>query len=378
MPSTLKKKQRSIVCTEMNIAVLCSGGVDSSLSLALLKDKGFLVKAYYLKIWLEDEWDLAKGNCPWQIDIDYLQKTCELLDVEYEIISLQKEYQKYILEYILQEAKKGRTPNPDVLCNLRIKFGVFLEELKRKKYAFDKVATGHYASIREEGNLFCLQKGKDPIKDQSYFLAHLKQKQLSYAYFPLDAYHKSEVRALSKKFSLPASQRKDSQGLCFLGKISYRDFLKRYLGTKKGKLLELESKKELGEHDGYWFYTIGQRQGLRLSGGPWYVVQKDIKKNIIYISRSYENLDKNRDRFLAQNIHWISGFSPWAQTQNKSKMKLHVKLRHGPDSYPCKIKEYSSQKIEVFLLDGKDQGIAPGQFAVFYDRNMCLGCATIS
>ncbi|MEX0940575.1 MAG: tRNA 2-thiouridine(34) synthase MnmA [Candidatus Babeliales bacterium] len=350
----------------MKIAVLVSGGVDSSVALKLLKDQGHDVTAFYLKIWLEDELSFL-GNCPWEEDLSYAQAVCEQLDVPLHVISLQKEYWDRIVSYTIAEVKAGRTPNPDVLCNQRIKFGAFLDKIDA---SFDKVATGHYAQVTEKNGIANLYQAPDPIKDQTYFLSHLSQAQLKRVLFPIGHLDKAEVRRLAEQFDLPTKSRKDSQGICFLGKISFREFLKYNLGEKSGDLIEVETNKKMGTHNGFWFYTIGQRQGLGLAGGPWYVSAKDIDANIVYISRNYYADDKKRDNFDVSGCNWLNGNAP-------QKTELSVKMRHGKHMVPCIIEFINANKLRVQLKE-RDQGIAPGQFAVFYDGNHCLGSGVIT
>jgi len=349
----------------MKIAALVSGGVDSSVALRLLKDQGHDVTAFYLKIWLEDELSFS-GECPWKEDLDYAENTCKQLDVPLKVLPLQKEYQERIVNYVVSEVKAGRTPNPDVLCNKEIKFGIFYDKIGDE---FDKVATGHYAQVVKKNNEYLLKTSPDPIKDQTYFLAHLNQDQLSRAMFPIGHLTKKEVRKLASKFDLPTKVRKDSQGICFLGKIKFDDFVKHHLGTKKGDIVEFETGKKLGEHDGFWYHTIGQRKGLGLSGGPWYVVSKDIEKNIVFVSNKYFSPEKARDEFKVGSLHWISDKAP-------DKFDLKVKIRHGESFYECKLTLNPNGTGDVKISD-RDQGIAAGQFAVFYDANICLGCGVI-
>ncbi|NUM36921.1 MAG: tRNA 2-thiouridine(34) synthase MnmA [Candidatus Brocadiae bacterium] len=348
----------------MKIAVLLSGGVDSSVSLALLKEKGYDVTAFYIKIWLEDELSFL-GQCPWEEDLEFAKGVCEKLDVPLKVVSLQKEYYQHVVSYVIDELKKGRTPSPDIFCNERIKFGVFLE---RFSLEFDKVASGHYAQIEQIEGKPVLKISPDPVKDQSYFLAHLKRQQLEKILFPIGGFYKKQVRELAEKYDLPNKNRKDSQGICFLGKIKYHDFVKHHLGEKRGDILEESSGKKMGEHEGYWYYTIGQRQGIGLSGGPWYVVKKDLEKNIVYISRSY-----NKDEY-ARNSYTVGEFS-WL-LDPPSKENLRVKLRHGPTFHQCRLvfSNQDKQEAQVYM-DQSDPGIAPGQFTVFYDGDICLGCA---
>ena len=349
----------------MKIAVLVSGGVDSSVALRLLKDQGHELTAFYLKIWLEDETSFL-GTCPWEDDLSYVRAVCEQADVPLHVISLQKEYWEQVVSYTIAEVKAGRTPNPDVLCNQRIKFGMFYEKIDD---SFDKVASGHYAQVVEENGVCKLVRAPDEIKDQTYFLSFLSQKQLSRILFPIGHLRKEEVRELAKKYNLPNQARKDSQGICFLGKIKFSDFIAHYLGEKQGDLVEYETGKVVGKHKGFWYHTIGQRQGLGLAGGPWYVVHKDSARNIVFISRDYYAEDKIRDRFIVEDCHWFN--------QAPEKKQLQVKLRHGAVLYDCFFKALPNNQAEVVLAE-RDQGISPGQFAVFYDGDVCLGAGIIS
>ncbi|HEX4068839.1 MAG TPA: tRNA 2-thiouridine(34) synthase MnmA [Candidatus Babeliales bacterium] len=349
---------------KMKIAVLVSGGVDSSVALQLLKNQGHDVTAFYLKIWLEDELSYL-GDCPWEQDLAFVKQVCDQLEVPLEIVSLQKEYKDEVVAYTVAEVKAGRTPNPDILCNQRIKFGLFLDKIDP---SFEKVASGHYAQSREKDDIVELFQSPDPIKDQTYFLSHLSQQQLQRVMFPIGHLQKSEVRTLAHEFNLPNKDRKDSQGICFLGKFKFSDFIQHHLGTQTGQMIESETGKIMGTHDGFWFYTIGQRQGLGLGGGPWYVVAKDIAKNIVFISRHYYDDAKQRNRFTVQKIHWlVAGY----QNQNS----FNVKLRHGAQRYECTI-DYHKDEITV-TLSGRDQGIAAGQYAVLYDGDVCVGSAVI-
>lgn len=354
----------------MRIAVLLSGGVDSSVALRLLHEQGHEIEAFYLKIWLEDELAYL-GTCPWEEDLAYAQAVCDRVGVPLHVVPLQKEYWEHVVAYTIAEVQAGRTPSPDLLCNQRIKFGCFLDYLDARSYIFDKIATGHYAQVEQRGNQFLLKKAHDTFKDQTYFLAYLNQVQLSRLIFPVGSYLKSEVRALAERFDLPNKQRKDSQGICFLGKIKFADFVAHHLGKKTGDLIEHETGKKLGEHDGFWFYTLGQRKGLRLGGGPWFVVKKNPVTNEVFISSHYHEADlpdKMRDNFYVESVHWISD----PPTQHN----LEVKVRHGEHLYRavCKLQ---GDKGHV-ALDSKDQGLAPGQFAVFYDGDVCLGCGVLA
>ncbi len=349
----------------MKIAVLVSGGVDSSVALRLLKDQGHDLTAFYLKIWLEDELSFL-GSCPWEEDLDYVRKICDEIDVPLEVVPMQKEYFDTVVNYTINEVKEGRTPNPDVMCNNNIKFGIFLDKIDD---SFEKVASGHYAQIAEKDGKYFLKQAPDPIKDQTYFLSHLRQDQLKRIIFPIGHLAKSEVRELAEKYNLPNKDRKDSQGICFLGKFKYNEFINHYLGIQKGDIIEYETKEKLGEHDGYYYYTIGQRKGIGFSGGPWYVVDKDTKKNIVYVSNTYHEEDKDRNELEVENFNWFSGERPRQE-------RLKVKLRHGENFHDCSI-DFTDKKRAKLKLDSRDQGIAAGQFAAFYDNDICLGSAII-
>jgi tRNA-specific 2-thiouridylase len=354
----------------MKVAVLVSGGVDSSVALSLLKQQGHDVTAFYLKIWLEDELAYL-GDCPWQDDLQQVQAVCAQLNVPLEVVSLQKEYFAEVVSYTIAQVKAGFTPNPDVLCNSRIKFGLFLKYIDSLPVHYDKIASGHYAQIMMHDGLVALHCAPDPIKDQTYFLSYLTQQQLSRLIFPIGHLQKSDVRALAHEFNLPNKDRKDSQGICFLGKLKFSDFIKHYLGELPGDLVEYETGLKVGKHNGFWYYTIGQRQGIGLAGGPWYVVEKDTKNNIVYISRAYHTLEKQRNRFVIADCNWISGSAPAADGAYR------VKLRHGPNFHECTIiAAQDDGQFEVLLADN-DQGIAAGQFAVLYKGVICLGSGII-
>lgn len=350
----------------MKTAVLLSGGVDSSVALNLLKRDGHDLTAFYLKIWLEEELAFL-GDCPWEEDLDYARKVCEQANVPLEIINMQEEYLNTVVEYTITELKAGRTPSPDIMCNRHIKFGQFFSKIGLDG-RFDKVASGHYAGIEEKDGLYYLKESPDPVKCQTYFLTYLIQEQLSRILFPLGNFTKQQIRKLAQEFSLPNSERKDSQGICFLGKIKYNDFIKFHLGEQQGDIIEIENGKKLGEHRGYWFHTIGQRTGLGLSGGPWYVVKKSIDDNIIYISRDNQTNKTLHDRFDVLNINWI--------TDAPSTNRLKVKIRHGAQKYDCLL-ELKSNNEAFVILDEPDQGIATGQFAIFYNDGYCLGGGVI-
>lgn len=363
----------------MKIAVLVSGGVDSSVALALLKEQGHDVTAFYLKIWLEDELSYL-GNCPWEDDLEYVRKVCTQFSVPLEVVSMQQAYWQKVVSYTIAEVKAGRTPNPDVLCNQQVKFGAFYDYISTKSSGrsfeeakldseYQYVATGHYAQVEHCKDHSILKMAPDPIKDQTYFLCQLSQQQLQRVLFPIGHLQKSEVRELAQKFNLPNKDRKDSQGICFLGKFKFSDFLRAKLGDQPGDLVAFETGQVVGQHFGFYYYTIGQRQGIGLSGGPWYVVDKDPAKNIVYISKEYHNTAEHKAGMMVTTMNWISGHPA-------EKSNLRVKYRHGADMHQVHV-AYRDGAWVLTLAQESKQGIAAGQFAVLYDGDVCLGGGVI-
>ena len=349
----------------MSVAVLLSGGVDSSVALHLLSEqKAAGVRAFYLKIWLQEELE-ALGDCPWQEDLTYARKVCEMAGVPLEVVPLQRQYEQRVVSYTVAELRAGRTPSADLLCNERIKFGAFLDSIDSD---IDTIASGHYAQVWREGSLHRLARSPDPIKDQTYFLARLSQQQLQRCCFPLGPLTKSQVRQEAQARQLPNRHRPDSQGICFLGKIPVDDFIRHHLGENPGIIREKRSGKVLGEHRGYWFHTIGQRKGLGLSGGPWFVVSKDIDKNELLVTHKRDLELQSRSTFTVSGLHWIAA--------PPEKEELFVKLRHGPSLTACRLA--STGPNGMVELAAADSGIAPGQFAVFYQGQECLGSGAIT
>ncbi|KAJ9164361.1 hypothetical protein P3X46_023944 [Hevea brasiliensis] len=362
----------------LRVAVLLSGGVDSSVALHLLHAAGHRCTAFYLKIWFQEDFENFWSECPWEEDLEYAKAVCDQVDVPLEVVHLTDEYWKYVVSYIIEEYRCGRTPNPDVLCNTRIKFGAFMDAINSME--FDFVASGHYANVihpsaDQINKPSVLELSKDMVKDQTYFLSHLSQTQLKRLIFPLGGMLKDEVRKLATQFDLPNKDRKDSQGICFLGKIKFSEFVARHIGEMEGIILEAETGDFLGSHRGFWFYTIGQRQGLRLPGGPWYVVEKDVKNNVVFVSRNYFSFDKRRRLFRVGSLRWFSGLPP------EKMHKLQCKVRHGPGFYDCSVEiqpgEVGSEDVAVVHLFEDDQGLAAGQFAAFYQGRTCIGSGVI-
>ncbi len=353
----------------MNIAALVSGGVDSSVTVYQMKEQGYDPTIFYIKIGMEDEHGYI--DCPSEEDIQITSYIARKYGCKFEIVSLQQDYWEKVVDYTIQSVKRGLTPNPDMMCNKLIKFGSFEEKYGN---AFDKIATGHYASTTEKNDIVYLSTAKDKIKDQTYFLGQINYIQVSKLMFPIGDLLKSEVRSIAKKENLPSAERKDSQGICFLGKINYNDFIRRYLGEKEGRIIELETGKIVGKHKGYWFHTIGQRKGLGLSGGPWFVIQKDVDQNIVYVSNGYDPETQYGKTINLGAFDFISG-NPWGEFNGL--IDVNFKIRHTPE-----FTKGSLEKIgDIYRIRSQEkiQGIAAGQFGVIYDEKekICIGSGVI-
>jgi tRNA (5-methylaminomethyl-2-thiouridylate)-methyltransferase len=353
----------------MNIAALVSGGVDSSVMLHLLKEQGHEPVIFYILIGMKDKEGFL--DCPSEEDIEITKWLSRKYGLKLEIVTLQEEYWDSVVAYTLDAVKKGLTPNPDVMCNRMIKFGSFNEKYGKD---FNFIASGHYASTSFIGGTKYLTTAKDKLKDQTDFLAQITYDQLLKIIFPVGSITKPEVRRIAEEAKLPSAGRKDSQGICFLGKVNYNDFIRRYVGEKEGKIIELETGKILGTHRGYWFHTIGQRKGLGLSQGPWFVVKKDTDENIVYVSNGYDPLTQYNDVIKLRGFHYISG-NPWSIIDTPQPVTF--KIRHTPDFTKGTI---SLQNGEMVLRSEVPvSGIAAGQFGVLYDpvSEICYGSGEI-
>lgn len=353
----------------MKVATLISGGVDSAVSVHKLLDQGHDLHLFYIRIGL----DTDEGDCAAEEDIEMCSYIARKYNLPFDVVSLHEEYWENVMEYALNTVRNGLTPNPDIMCNKMIKFGYFEQRWGHK---FDKTATGHYATTTQIGDKTYLSTAVDPVKDQTDFLARIDYNQLCHLMFPIGDMPKSEVRDIAIKVQMPNAYRKDSQGICFLGKINYNDFIRRHLGEKKGPIIEIETGKKLGEHKGFWFHTIGQRKGLGLSGGPWYVVKKNIHDNVIYVSNGY-NTEKQYGKTLhLDEMHFISG-NPWGE--NCNNVEITFKNRHMPGFIPATLRHLGNME---YIIESKErvQGIAPGQFAVIYDKEhkLCYGSGIIT
>lgn len=353
----------------MEIAALVSGGVDSSVVVHRLKEAGHEPVIFYIRIGMEEKDGYV--DCPSEEDIEIASFIAKKYGCRFETVSLHEEYWEKVVSYTIDSVKRGLTPNPDVMCNRYIKFGCFEDKWGKD---FDKIATGHYATTTEISGKTWLSTARDALKDQTDFLGQITNLQISKLMFPIGHLLKSEVRAIAAAQNLPSARRKDSQGICFLGKINYNGFIERYLGRQPGPIIERETGRVVGEHNGYWFHTIGQRKGLGLGGGPWFVIGKDVERNIIRVSNGYDPETQYGKTVAMQGFHFITE-DPWGVFDDAREITF--KIRHTPNFTPGRIRRTG----DLYRIDSdeKIQGIAPGQFAVVYDREhrLCIGSGMI-
>ncbi len=353
----------------MRIAMLLSGGVDSAVAAYRLMEQGHDLHLFYIRIGMDED----EGDCAAEEDIEMCRCIAKRYNLPFDIVTLHQEYWDNVMEYALRTVREGLTPNPDIMCNKMIKFGFFEQ---RWGHEFDLTATGHYASTVERDGKKYLATAVDPVKDQTDFLARITYDQLRHLTFPLGDIPKSRVREIAVETRMPNAFRKDSQGICFLGKINYNDFIRRHLGERPGPIIEIETGRKLGEHRGYWFHTIGQRKGLGLSGGPWFVVKKNVRDNAVYVSRGYDT-ERQYGRLLhIQETKFITE-DPWGD--DCRGVEITFKNRHTPEFTPAHLTRLDDGEYVIESAE-KIQGIAPGQFAVIYDptRALCLGSGIIT
>jgi tRNA-specific 2-thiouridylase len=366
------------------VYVAMSGGVDSSVAAALLKKLNFDVVGVFMKPW-SPEGDYqsqiinlsansklkiinSENYCLWKQDREDAMRVASVIGIPFLTWDFSREYKKEVADYMIREYKFGRTPNPDIMCNKHIKFGLFLDKSLRE--GADYIATGHYVRILKEPKKpdmienYRLKIAKDKNKDQSYFLWTLTQKQLKYCLFPIGDYLKSEVRKMAKKFNLPTAEKKDSQGVCFIGSLDMKNFLKFYIKPKKGKILDLQGN-FVGYHDGIFYYTIGQRHGLNIGNGrgPYYVIKKDVKNNLIYVGSKIE-LQNTVFTVKVKDVNWISKII--------LPKKLKIRIRHQAPLSEALISKISDQKLRV-VFNKPQMAITSGQSAVFYEKDELVG-----
>ena len=333
-----------------------SGGVDSSVTAALLIEQGYEVVGVYMKNWTED---LPGMICPWKEDYQDALKVAVRLGIELKIFDFQKEYKAKVVNYMIDEYKAGRTPNPDIMCNQEVKFKLFLETSLEQ--GADLIATGHYAQTKDGK----LQTAKNKEKDQTYFLYRVTEEALAKSLMPIGEFAtKAEVRALAKKFNLPTAEKKDSQGICFVGKVGIREFLSQFVATKPGAIINQDGQ-EIGQHDGAIFYTIGQRSGLGVGGGfPYYVVGKDMDRNEVYVTNQIHDEKLWHKELAIADLHWIN-------KPPKEDKTYQVRTRYRAPLVKAEIK--LSGKTAKLILQDEVRAITPGQSAVIYDGDTVIG-----
>ena len=365
----MAKKQR--------IVVGLSGGVDSAVSAYLLKKQGHEVVAIFMKNWEDDD---DSEYCSSNEDFVDAASVADVLGIEIEHVNFAAEYKDRVFAEFLREYQAGRTPNPDVLCNAEIKFKAFLDHAMR--LGAEKIATGHYARVREAGGQVQLLKGLDPAKDQSYFLHRLNQPQLAKTLFPVGELHKTEVRRIAEEIGLPNAKKKDSTGICFIGERPFREFLERYLSKAPGAIKE-PSGRTLARHQGLSFYTLGQRQGLGIGGvkergaqkgagehAPWFVARKDVEKNTLWVVQGHDHPWLLSPALRAEDLSWASGHAP-------APGRYAAKTRYRQSDAPCTLEILEGGAMRL-AFDEPQWAVTPGQSAVVYDGEVCLGGGVIA
>jgi tRNA-specific 2-thiouridylase len=353
------------------VVVGLSGGVDSAVSALLLKQQGFDVVGLFMKNWEDDDDD---EYCSTRQDFIDAAAAADVIGIDFEAVNFAAEYKDRVFAEFLREYSAGRTPNPDVLCNAEIKFKAFLDHAL--KLGAGSIATGHYARVREHDGKFELLKGLDSGKDQSYFLHRLTQAQLSKAMFPVGHLQKSEVRVIAEKAGLPNAAKKDSTGICFIGERPFREFLQRYLPREPGRMVTPTGMR-VGTHEGLMYYTIGQRQGLGIGGTknghgePWFVADKDLDRNELIVVQGHDDLHLLNKKLRADDASWIAGTSP------ESDASFGAKTRYRQADAACAL---HAENDTVFELDfaNAQWAVTPGQSAVLYRGEVCLGGGVIS
>lgn len=354
----------------MEVALLASGGVDSAVAAHLLCERGEKPHLFYIKIGADEE---SEFSCTMEEDLEMVNLLAHQYGLQVDVVDLHADYWSRVISYLIDRVKRGLTPNPDVMCNSLIKFGCFYDKVGQY---FDQTITGHYATTVMWNGVKHLATALDPVKDQTDFLCQISPEQLANLDFPVGHLMKHEVRAIADRMKLPPAQRRDSQGICFLGNTTYNVLLKHYLGERPGQIIEWETGTKLGEHPGYWYFTIGQRKGLRLGGGPWFVVHKDTRRNRVYVSRGAAEELLCHELRLA-DFHTIA--TPELDHEPQGE-KVCFKIRHSPEFESGAFS--ATDEGYVLTPDRPLRGVAPGQFAVVYcpledGRKVCWGSGEI-
>jgi len=354
---------------KQRVIVGMSGGVDSSVAAYLLKEQGYEVIGLFMKNWEETD---NGGHCTSEADYGDVRSVCAALDIPYYSINFSKQYMERVFSYFLSEYRKGRTPNPDVLCNREIKFGPFLEQAMAM--GADFIATGHYCDILHDNGRHYLLKAADQNKDQTYFLNQLNQKQLEKVIFPLGKIQKPIVREIAEKLHLSTAKKKDSTGICFIGERNFREFMKNYFPNRAGKIVDV-SGNVVGEHIGLMYYTLGQRRGLGLGGTKesqerWFVVEKDLDNNLLVVSHGDEN--------VLDSVSCVVNEINWIPLEPEEKVfDCTAKFRYRQPEQNVKVEILSDGQSAKVTFEQKQRAVTPGQYAVFYSGEKCIGGGVI-
>ena len=366
---------------KQRVVVGLSGGVDSAVSAYLLKQQGYEVIGIFMKNWEDDD---DSEYCSSNIDFVDAASVADVLGIEIEHVNFAADYKDRVFAEFLREYQAGRTPNPDILCNAEIKFKAFLDHAFAR--GADYIATGHYARVRRNAHtgLVELLKGLDPGKDQSYFLHRLTQNQLDRVLFPVGELHKSEVRRIADEIGLPNAKKKDSTGICFIGERPFREFLNRYISKEPGAIKDGSTGRTIGQHVGLSFYTLGQRQGLGIGGikakgaqkgggehAPWFVARKDMEKNTLWVVQGHDHPWLQSATLTAQDANWVSGTPPVDGA-------LAAKTRYRQSDAPCTVQAADAQGAFTLAFGEPQWAVTPGQSAVLYDGEVCLGGGIIA
>lgn len=333
-----------------------SGGVDSSLTAALLVEQGYDVTGVYMKNWTQD---LPGMRCPWADDLADAKRVAVQLGIDFKVFDFENEYRQKVVEYMIDEYKNGRTPNPDIMCNQEVKFKLFLEAALED--GADMIATGHYARVKDG----VLLQAVDANKDQTYFLYRVTGEALRKTLFPLGEFTKPVVREMAKERGLYTAAKKDSQGICFVGQIGIREFLSQYVEQKAGAIIDKQTGAVLGQHDGAIFYTIGQRHGLDVGGGlPYYVVGKDMDANEVYVTTNLNDDALWKPELTVVNAHWIN--------ERPQEGDYQIRVRHRAPLANARLTFTQDNEVKL-VLDSPERAVAPGQSIVMYDGDRCIG-----
>ncbi|MEA4854665.1 MAG: tRNA 2-thiouridine(34) synthase MnmA [Christensenella sp.] len=357
-----KSKQRVIIGM--------SGGVDSAVAALLLKEQGYDVVGVFMKNWDDSAPD---AQCPAEEDYDDVKTVCGQIGIPYYTVNFEEEYWQRVFSYFLEEYKRGRTPNPDVLCNKEIKFAAFLDFAKKAGAAY--LATGHYARLSREAGVTYLKKGLDQGKDQTYFLCMLSQQQIERAMFPIGDMQKKDVRAMAEHAGLSVAKKKDSTGICFIGERKFKQFLQEYLPANPGEIKSLDGK-TVGRHDGLMYYTLGQRRGLDIGGSKdgtgerWFVVKKDMENNILYVSQGAESELLFSRSLVMSGMNFISG------GEEKKEFECGAKTRYRQPDQKARAEKRGDGIYYVEFAE-KQRAVTPGQYCVLYDGDVCIGGGVI-